>query len=57
MIRAAKKTAVVTIAEKFETVQKIKIADIEAIDYIITELSPESPVFLSYNGKEKPLLL
>ena len=57
MIRAAKKTAVVTIAEKFETIQKIKIADIEAIDYIITELSPESPVFLSYNGKEKPLLL
>ncbi len=56
MIRGAKKVAVVSIAEKFGTVQKIKICDITAIDYIVTELPPESPVLSSYNGIDKPLL-
>ena len=57
MIRAAKKTAVVSIAEKLDTVQKIKISEITAIDYLITELSPDNPVLASYSGKDKPLLL
>jgi DeoR/GlpR family transcriptional regulator of sugar metabolism len=57
MIRSAKKTAVVSISEKFNTVQKIKISDWTAIDYIITELPPDSPVLSAYSGKEKPVLL
>jgi len=57
MIRAAKKTAVVTIAEKFDSVQKIKISDLTAIDYIITELPPDSSVLSSYSGIDKPMLL
>lgn len=57
MIRSAKKTAVVCIAEKFNTVQKIKIADITDIDYVITELEPGNPLLGAYNGKEKPVLL
>jgi DeoR/GlpR family transcriptional regulator of sugar metabolism len=56
MMRSAKKVAVVSIAEKFNTVQKIKISDINAIDYIITELPPDSPVLSSYSGNEKPIL-
>jgi DeoR/GlpR family transcriptional regulator of sugar metabolism len=57
MIRSAKKTAVVTIAEKFDTVQKIKISDITAIDYIITDLPPDSSILSSYSGYDKPILL
>lgn len=57
MIRTAKKTAVVTIAEKFDSIQKIKISDITAIDYIITELPPDSNVLSSYKGNDKPMLL
>jgi DeoR/GlpR family transcriptional regulator of sugar metabolism len=57
MIGAAKKVAVVCIAEKFNTVQKIKISDISDVDYIITELSPDSPVLSAYTGKAKPVLI
>ncbi|TDW95886.1 DeoR/GlpR family DNA-binding transcription regulator [Dinghuibacter silviterrae] len=57
MIRSAKKVALVSIAEKFGTVRKLKITDIENIDYIITELTPGSPELAAYDGKEKPVLL
>jgi DeoR/GlpR family transcriptional regulator of sugar metabolism len=57
MMRSAKKLAVVSIAEKFETVQKIKICDLDAVDYVITELAPYSPVLNAYSGKDKPELL
>jgi len=57
MMRAATNVAVVTIAEKFNSVQKIKIADIKEIDYLVTELPPDSPVLAAYRGAEKPALL
>ena len=57
MIKAAKKVAVVCIAEKFNSVQKIKISDITEVDYVITELDPNSPVLSSYSGKERPVLI
>jgi DeoR/GlpR family transcriptional regulator of sugar metabolism len=57
ILRTAKKTAVVTIAEKLNTTQKIKVADLNSIDYIITELSPESPVLSSYRGADRPFVL
>ncbi|HWB25123.1 MAG TPA: DeoR/GlpR family DNA-binding transcription regulator [Chitinophagaceae bacterium] len=57
MMRAAANVAVVTIAEKFNSVQKIKIADIKEVDYLVTELPPDSPVFAAYRDAEKPVLL
>jgi DeoR/GlpR family transcriptional regulator of sugar metabolism len=57
ILRTAKKAAVVTIAEKLNTTQKIKIADLNSIDYIITELPAESPVLSSYRGTDRPLVL
>jgi DeoR/GlpR family transcriptional regulator of sugar metabolism len=57
ILRTAKKTAVVTIAEKLNTTQKIRIADLNSIDYIITELSAENPVLLSYQGTDRPLII
>jgi DeoR/GlpR family transcriptional regulator of sugar metabolism len=57
MIGNAKKTAVVSIAEKFNSVQKIKICDLSAVDYIVTELLPENSILAAYAGREKPHLL
>jgi len=52
MIRTAKKVAVVTIAEKLSSVQRMKICDIGEIDYLITELDPESPFLSAFKGSE-----
>jgi DeoR/GlpR family transcriptional regulator of sugar metabolism len=57
MMRSAKKVAVVSIAEKLGTAQKIKISDISNIDYIITELPPDNPALLPFSGNEKPVVL
>lgn len=56
MVRTSRKTACVSIAEKFGTVRKIKVADIADIDYIITELPPDSPALAAYAGRERPAL-
>jgi DeoR/GlpR family transcriptional regulator of sugar metabolism len=52
MIRSAKKTAVVTIAEKLDTRKKIKICDLDFIHYLITELPPRDPALSAYKGKQ-----
>ncbi|MDN3659424.1 DeoR/GlpR family DNA-binding transcription regulator [Ferruginibacter paludis] len=57
MIRSAKKTATVCIAEKFNTVQKIKIADLTDVDYVITELDVNNPMLDVYRGEGKPELM
>jgi DeoR/GlpR family transcriptional regulator of sugar metabolism len=57
ILRTAKKTAVVTIAEKLNTTQKIRIADLNSIEYIVTELPTDSPVLSSYQGGDRPLVL
>jgi len=57
MMRTAKKVAVVTIAEKFNSVRRIKIADVKDVDYLVTELPPDSPVLAPYSGAEKLVLL
>lgn len=57
MVKAAKKVAVVTIAEKFNSVRRIKIADIKEIDYLVTELPPGNPLLAPYSGAEKPVVL
>lgn len=51
LIRCSKKVAVLSISEKLNTVQRIKICDINKLDYLITELSPESPSLFQYRKK------
>lgn len=48
LIRSAKKVAVLTISEKLNTTQTIKICDIDQIDYLITELPPDSDLLTPY---------
>jgi DeoR/GlpR family transcriptional regulator of sugar metabolism len=52
MIRSAKNTAVVTIAEKLGTTKKIKICDLDFIHYLITELPPGNSALSSYKGEQ-----
>ena len=48
MIKAAEKTAVLTISEKLNSTMRLKIADLRDISYLITELSPKSPFLSPY---------
>lgn len=41
MIQASKKTAIITITEKLNTVLKMKIASLNEVDYVVTEVNPE----------------
>ncbi|MFB9077680.1 DeoR/GlpR family DNA-binding transcription regulator [Flavobacterium procerum] len=57
MVQAAKKTAVLTISEKLNTVLKMKIAGLSEIDYIITELEPENDKLEPYKASASHLVL
>lgn len=48
MIQASKKTAIITITEKLNTVLKMKIASLSQVDYIVTEVEPKSKKLESY---------
>ncbi len=48
MVRCAKKVAVVTISEKLNTVQKLKVCDLNSIHYLITELPAHDPRLNGY---------
>jgi len=43
MIEASRKVVCLSIAEKVNTIQPIKVCDTDKIDILITELAPESP--------------
>src|SRR5689334_21187969 len=56
MINAAEKVAVLTISEKLNSVMQMKIADVNEIDYLITELPPDSAELQAYKAKNLTLL-
>jgi DeoR family transcriptional regulator, fructose operon transcriptional repressor len=56
MINAVDKVAVLTISEKLNSVMQMKIADVSEIDYLITELPPESNELQAYKGKNLTLI-
>lgn len=43
MIRSANKTCVLSIAEKLNSVQKMKVCNLQEISYLVTELNPDHP--------------
>lgn len=54
MIRSAGKLAILSIAEKLNTVQRMKVCGPNQINYLLTELPPESPLlqpFIPYGIK------
>ena len=48
MIQASEKVGVLAISEKLDNAQKIRIAPINEIDYLITELDPGDPILNPY---------
>ncbi|SMC65602.1 DeoR/GlpR family DNA-binding transcription regulator [Pedobacter africanus] len=56
LIRASKKTAVLSISEKLNSTQKIRICSPNQINYLITELPPESALLAGYRNETLSLL-
>lgn len=48
MINASVRTVVLTIAEKLNSIQKIRVVDLSAIDTLITELDPQQEALVRY---------
>jgi len=51
MIESSKKVVALTIAEKMNSRQKIKIAEVNELDILITELDPADPIFDAYKSQ------
>ena len=51
MIKASKKTICIGISEKLNSQQKIKVANLDEIDILITELDPNHPTLLPFKQK------
>jgi DeoR/GlpR family transcriptional regulator of sugar metabolism len=50
MIRSARKTAILSISEKIGSVQNLTVCNLNAIDYLLTELAPSDPKLEKYTG-------
>jgi DeoR/GlpR family transcriptional regulator of sugar metabolism len=51
MIESSKKIVALTIAEKINSQQKIKVADIDELDILVTELDSNAEIFAAYKEK------
>ncbi len=49
MVKAAQKTAIVSIAEKLDSIQKMKVCNLNTIDYLITDLNITDEKVAPYN--------
>jgi DeoR/GlpR family transcriptional regulator of sugar metabolism len=56
MIQSSKKVVALTIAEKIDTQQKLKIGDLDLLDIMITELDPGEKIFDAYKEKGVEIL-
>lgn len=51
MIKSSQKTAIVSISEKLETVQKMKVCPLGAVHYLITDINPGDETLKEYSRK------
>ncbi|GEP96613.1 DeoR/GlpR family DNA-binding transcription regulator [Chitinophaga cymbidii] len=56
IVRSARKTAVLCISEKLNSSRRLKICDLNQVDYLVTELSPEHPLMSSYKNESLTVL-
>lgn len=56
MLASSKKTAVLCIAEKLNISLRLKVAGLDQISYLITEIEPDSPELKSYQLKDLEIL-
>lgn len=48
MIKASRRTAIVSIAEKLDSIQKMKVCNLNSINYLITDLEPGDTALRNY---------
>jgi DeoR/GlpR family transcriptional regulator of sugar metabolism len=53
MIKAASETAILTIAEKLNSFQKMKVCGLADVKYMITDLDRKHETFAEYSKKVK----
>ena len=56
MLHCSKKTAILCISEKLEISLRLKVASLENIDYLITELPPDNPILTPYHVKDLQII-
>ena len=56
MLRSSKKMAVMSIAEKLNSAQRMKVCDVNQVDYLITELAPDNHFLSPYQHLDLELL-
>jgi len=56
MVESSEKVVSLSIKEKLNTSQRIKICDLKDIDVLITELSPDDPFLLPYRNEKIQIL-
>ncbi|SFQ29692.1 DNA-binding transcriptional regulator of sugar metabolism, DeoR/GlpR family [Pseudarcicella hirudinis] len=56
MIKASEKVAILSITEKLNSVMKMKVADLDEINYLVTELSPDAPELVAYHNNTLEVL-
>lgn len=56
IVKASKKVAILSISEKLNTSQRLKICDVDAVNYLITELSSDSNELLGYRNTNLTLI-
>lgn len=56
MIRSTQKLAILSIAEKLNSVQRMKVCDLNLIHYLITELPPENHFLSGYHHLDLELM-
>jgi DeoR/GlpR family transcriptional regulator of sugar metabolism len=56
MMKASEKVAVLAISEKLNSVMKMKVADLDEIDYLITELPANATVLAPYQNSNLHVL-
>lgn len=50
MMRSSQKVAVLSISEKLNTTQRLKVCDLQAVDFLITELPPDDSFLNPYKS-------
>lgn len=48
MIKSSQKSVILTISEKLGSSQRLRVSELSAIDYLVTELPPDAPQFIDY---------
>ncbi|MEQ7802448.1 DeoR/GlpR family DNA-binding transcription regulator [Pedobacter sp. ASV1-7] len=56
MLNSCKKTGILCISEKLDTSLRLRVASLENIDYLITELDPQAPELIAYKGNNLKIL-